>query len=235
MGIGRYLADEFYSGEEYYLQIDAHSRFDRNWERFLIDEVQRHKVDGFRKPIITNYPKPFWYVRDEEKTRDHLEVPLQFCWKDRHRFELYRTPMQGTVLNRTGKAFSISVSGGCLFTEGAFLRPNRAVFADGEEIFTAARAYTNGYDLFMPSRMFMYHLYTELNSTGHNRRRLVPADWPTETAVLERISKDEIVLTLSGEGTLGEYRLGKERTLDEYGEFAGLDFRTGRILRNMEE
>ena len=87
MGFGRYLADRLYAGEDYYLQIDAHSRFDQNWDTFLIDEVNRHKANGFKKPLITNYPKPFWYDGDEEKWRDHLEVPSQLYWKDKQRFK----------------------------------------------------------------------------------------------------------------------------------------------------
>ena len=235
MGFGRYLADRLYAGEDYYLQIDAHSRFDQNWDTFLIDEVNRHKANGFKKPLITNYPKPFWYDGDEEKWRDHLEVPSQFYWKDKQRFKLYRTPMQGTVGNPEGNIHSITVSGGSIFVEGKFLDPNELIFADGEEIFMAARAYTNGYDLFIPSKMFMSHLYTNPNSSGKNQRRVVAGDWPNETAKLEKISKDEIALTLIGEGTVGKYRLGTERTLAEYGKFCGLDFVNGEILDNYYE
>jgi hypothetical protein len=232
MGVGRAIAHQFYSGEDYYFQIDAHSRFDDNWDLFLINEISIHKSSGYNKPLITNYPKPYWYEGNIEKTRDHEEVVTQFYWKDKHRFELYRTPMQGTIKNPDNNIHSISISGGCIFTEGDFLKPNNLIFADGEEIFIAARAYTNGYDLFVPSKTFMYHLYSDIGSTGKNARRLVPADWPDQTAHLEKISKDEIKIVLSEDGVVGEYRLGTERTLDQYGEFSGLDFKTGQIIKN---
>ena len=233
MGLGRAIAHDLYNGEDYYFQIDAHSRFDTNWDTFLINEINTHKSNGFKKPLITQYPKPFWYEGDEEKIRDHEEVVTQFYWKDKERFKNNRTPMQGTVLNPEGNIFSISVSGGSIFTEGEFIKPNKLIFADGEEIFMAARAYTSGYDFFVPSEMFMYHLY--YGTEGKNARRLVYPDWPEQTAELNKISVDEIRLVLTGDGVVGEGRLGTERTLAQYGQFCGLDFVNGEILDNYYE
>jgi hypothetical protein len=233
MGLGRSIAHDLYSGEDYYFQIDAHSRFDQNWDTFLINEINTHKSNGFNKPLITQYPKRFWYKGDEEKIREHKEVVTQFYWKDKQRFKNNRMPMQGTVLNPKGNIFSISVSGGSIFTEGEFLKPNKLIFSDGEEIFIAARAYTNGYNMFVPSNMFMYHLY--YSPEGKNKRRLVPSDWPQQTADLNQLSVNEIRLVLTGQGIIGEERLGSERTLSEYGKFCGLDFTSGEILENYYE
>jgi hypothetical protein len=233
MGLGRAIAHDLYDGEDYYFQIDAHSRFDQNWDTFLINEINTHKNNGFKKPLISQYPKPFWYEGEIEKVNQHEEVVTQFYWKDKERFKHNRMPMQGTVLNPEGNIFSISVSGGSIFTEEEFLKPNKLIFADGEEIFIAARAYTSGYDFFVPSNMFMYHLY--YGTEGKNARRVVYPDWPEQTAELNKISVDEIRFVLSGEGIVGEGRLGTERTLSEYGKFCGLDFVSGEILDNYYE
>jgi hypothetical protein len=233
MGLGRAIAHDLYNGEDYYFQIDAHSRFDQDWDTFLINEINTHKSNGFKKPLISQYPKPFWYEGDIEKVNQHKEVVTQFYWKDKERFKHNRMPMQGTVLNPEGNIFSISVSGGSIFTEGEFIKPNKLIFADGEEIFMAARAYTSGYDFFVPSEMFMYHLY--YGTEGKNARRIVYPDWPEQTAELNKISVDEIRFVLSGEGIVGEGRLGTERTLSEYGKFCGLDFVSGEILDNYYE
>ena len=233
MGLGRAIAHELYAGEDYYFQIDAHSRFDANWDTFLINEIETHKANGFKKAIITQYPKPFWYEGDIEKIRDNEDAVTQFYWKSKERFKNNRTPMQGTIVNPDGNKFSISVSGGSIFTEGEFLKPNKLIFADGEEIFIAARAHTHGYDMFVPSKMFMFHLY--YGSEGKNKRRTVYSDWPQQTDYLGIMSYDEIKLVLSGEGLVGEARLGTDRSLWEYGKFAGLDFINGEILDNYYE
>ena len=81
----------------------------------------------------------------------------------------------------------------------------------------------------------MYHLYSDRDSVGRNSRRLVTQDWVDETYRLEAISKEEINLVLRGDGVVGEYRLVTERTLDEYGKYCGLNFRTGEILDNYYE
>lgn len=233
MGLGRLIADELYSGEDYYFQVDAHSRFDLNWDLLLINDINIHKSNGFKKPLITQYPKPYWYEGDIEKVREYKDSVTQFYWKSKAGFKNNRTPMQGTIVNPKDNIFSISVSGGSIFTEGKFLKPNSLIFADGEEIFMAARAYTNGYDLFVPSDMFMYHLY--YGTEGKNKRRLVCEDWPNEVSSLINISLDEIRFVLSGQGIIGEGRLGTERTLADYGKYAGLDFVDGNILDNYYE
>jgi len=232
VGLGRSIAHKLYAGEDYYFQIDAHSRFDQNWDTFLINETNTHKANGFNKPIITQYPKPFWYYGNEEKTREQKEEVTQFYWKDKQRFKDNRIPMQGTIENPKGNIHSISVSAGSLFAEGEFLKPNKLLSFDGEEVLTAARAYTHGYDLFVPSKMFMYHLY--YGSEGYYRRRLIHSDWPDQVKNLEQISNEEIKLVLTGNGLVGEERLGTERTLQDYGKFCGLDFNTGEILSNYQ-
>ena len=136
--------------------------------------------------------------------------------------------MQLSFKNPENNIKSISVSGGCIFTEGYFQEPNEAIFADGEEIFIAARAFTDGFDLLLPSKTFMYHLY--YGEEGKNKRRLVWNDWPDIWPTLEEKSKDEIFLVLS-KGIVGRYRLGAKRTLSEYGKYAGLDFEKGKILK----
>ena len=54
-------------------------------------------------------------------------------------------------------------------------------------------------------------------------------DYPNEFQELDKKSKDLIYKTLT-EGTQGEMLLGTERTLAQYGVFAGLDFASGDIV-----
>jgi len=233
VGIGRSIAHQLYAGEDYYFQIDAHSRFDQNWDTLLINDIDKHKSNGFEKPIITQYPKPFWYEGDKEKMREYESPVTQFCWKDKEGFKDNRITLQGTIDNPKRNIFSISVSAGSLFTEGEFLNPNKVIFFDGEELLLAARAYTHGYDLFVPSEMFMSHLY--YGAEGYFRRRNVLIDWGKEAQELKKKSNEEVKLVLTGEGLVGEGRLGTKRTLQDYGKFCGLDFNTGEILSNYQQ
>lgn len=228
MGRGRALAHQFYSDEDYYFQIDSHSRFDKNWDTYLISLINHYKILGIKKPLITNYPKLYWYERDKEIVRTVEDPVTHFYWKDRERFRLTRTPMQGAYCPIDFPTRSISLSGGSIFVEGKFMEPNELIFADGEEILMAARAYTMGYDMVVPTKQFMYHLYWE--NDKDNKRRQVYSDFPELTSSLNKISMDEIFNTLTNE-LVGEFRLGSERSLAEYGDYCGLDFKLGKIIK----
>jgi hypothetical protein len=60
---------------------------------------------------------------------------------------------------------------------------------------------------------------------------LLWSDYTTEFEALDIISKDLIFKTLT-EGTTGEMLLGTDRTIAEYGTYAGLDFVNGEIVDN---
>ena len=63
----RYIANEFYDGEEYYLQIDSHMRFAKNWDTALIDGISKYQEMGISKPLITQYPPAYSYLDDGTK------------------------------------------------------------------------------------------------------------------------------------------------------------------------
>ena len=51
--MARYLSGKFYQGEEYYLQIDSHSEFVKDWDLKLIKMVQDAPA---KRPVISAYP-----------------------------------------------------------------------------------------------------------------------------------------------------------------------------------
>jgi hypothetical protein len=105
----------------------------------------------------------------------------------------------------------------------------------GEEILIAARAFTNGYDLLIPDQQYVFHLYFAADkSFQHNLRRHMWKDWPEFYYETDATSKAEVKRILS-EAIVGDQELGTARTLDEFGEYAGLDFRTGAVLQPHQE
>ena len=126
--------------------------------------------------------------------------------------------------------FTKSISAGSVFTVAPFIEPNKHMAFWGEEIMMAARAYTNGFDLVLPDEQYLYHLYYNHKSpVDFNRRKILWNDYPVEFQELDKISKELVYKTLT-EGIQGEMFLGTERTLADYGVFAGLDFVTGEIV-----
>jgi hypothetical protein len=51
----RSLIQSKYDGEDYFLQIDGHHRFAKDWDLRLINMLEGLKADGIAKPILTTY------------------------------------------------------------------------------------------------------------------------------------------------------------------------------------
>jgi len=59
-GTSRHIANEFYDGEDYYLQIDSHTRFEEGWDKSLIENYNFYKDLGLN-PVISCYPGAYEY------------------------------------------------------------------------------------------------------------------------------------------------------------------------------
>ena len=238
LGIGRALAHQFYDGEDYYLQCDSHSRFVKGWDEIVIHSVLNYQIQGIHKPLLTMYPANYWYpsatanyVEKDLLLKGHLSN-ISFH-ENPDQFRATRIPLQ-TAMGplKDESRFVKSVSGGSIFTVKGFQPFNTDIAFYGEEIWLAARAYTHGYDILVPDEQYMYHLYyNHEKSPEINKRKLLWSDYTTEFEALDIVSKALIFKTLT-EGTTGEMLLGTDRTIAEYGLYAGLDFVNGEIIEN---
>ena len=235
VGIGRYIAHQFYNNEDFYFQCDSHSRFVQDWDEIAIGSILNYQSQGIKKPLLTMYPANYWYLDETftETSSDLLDpeykTVISFTQKPED-FKKLRIPSQ-TAVAANGSIFTRSISAGSLFTVGPFMAPNKDMAFWGEEIVMAARAYTHGYDLVVPDKQYLYHLYYNHEKPAINRRKIFWHDFPEEFEALNAKSQKIVYKTLLEE-TIGDGYLGSERTLDEYGKFAGLDFLHGEVIEN---
>ena len=231
LGVGRSIAHDFYNGEDYYFQIDSHSRFDQDWDSKLISYVKKYQDMGFKKPLITTYPKVYFYENERIKKMDVGFVnKMSFSDAD-GLFKETLIPHQYAEANTDNNVFAKSISGGSIFTVGDFIKPNPDIAFYGEEVFIAARAYTNGFDLLLPDKPFMYHLYYKYDDLIGSMRRQVWFDFPKEFTAIDKISK-QIIFDTFKENKVGEGLLGEERSLRDFEIHTGLDFTNGIINEN---
>lgn len=235
LGWGRYLAHQFYNGEDFYLQIDSHSKADKNWDLQLVETIYDYQLHGFEKPLITNYPRNYWYTDDGALEEDKSSAVSEILFTENpDQFKTECLPSQTAFPNRPGNIFSRSISGGSVFTVGPFMTPNTDIAFYGEEIFIAARAYTMGFDIVIPKKQFMSHLYFNHKKPDHNKRTIVWAEFPEEFQRLDAISREKIK-SMFKENLVGEGYLGTARTLAEFEQFTGLNFTTGEITECGDE
>ena len=231
LGYSRLMAHNFYDGEDYYLQIDSHTKMDKNWDEAIISDIKHYKSLGIEKPLITTYPRNYWYENGSVFLDTNNRVTQISFYEKPEQFRSILIPSQTAVDNHTNNIFSNSVSGGSIFTIKDFITPNQKIAFYGEEIMIAARAFTNGFDLLLPKNQYMYHLYYNHAKPKESLRRLLWQDFPQEFNAIDHISKNEIIRIFE-ENIIGKEELGSERSLDDFGIFAGLNFKTREVITN---
>ena len=228
----RFIANEFYNGEDYYLQIDAHMRFAKNWDTVLIDEIKKYQDMGIEKPLITQYPPEYQYLDDGTETlQKHVFYQCGISFgENTEQFKKTLIPTQTAKIIYPDCGYIKSVSGGSIFTLGEFskIKPNQTIAFWGEEPLIAARAFTHGFDLVMPFSHAIFHLYHSQKQFAKVRRHHVWSDFPEIWADLDAKSKIEYKKIFT-ERIIGDGALGDVRPLEAYEQFCGLNFKDGTI------
>jgi hypothetical protein len=229
-GFARAKAMELYSGQEYFLQIDSHTRFAPGWDLICIDQLNRAKnISGHSRVLLSYFPAPFepernggmFLVKNNPKikeypTRQKILLNKRKQWTA-ERFEFDSKLKENPELSET-------VLGGFMFSDGSIVNevpydPEISFF--GEEICFAMRSWTRGWDIYSPSKNIVYHFYSR---GGYSKiwkdRNLRGISWKE----IEEISYSKQKRVLCGEEE-GVFGAGNIRTLAEYEIFTNTNFK----------
>lgn len=225
----RALTNTMYRGEEYVLQIDSHIRFMQDWDELLIELL--HSAPSL-KPVISTYPYMYWY--DDEGQEVYADTTFGSSIAVRG-FASDGTPDFMPHLMPFDKPLrrARSIAAGFFFTYGKFVQEvpyDDELYFGGEEVTLALRAFTNGWDIFHPKNCPTFHHYIRKDSPSHWRDN---SSWGAKQAA--SLAK---VLALTQGEPVSSCGLGTIRTLEEYQDFAGIDFKkqivTPAALNNIE-
>jgi hypothetical protein len=223
VGIGRYIANKLYDGEDFYLQIDAHTRFIENWDESIINDYNLYKNEGCN-PVLTTYPSPYWYENGKEVLESNPGTnAIDFKIEDVDLFK--RTKFFHQYSKATeGSIFTKSISGGSVFSSGdiSLIAPNKKMFNWGEEMLYAIRLFTHGYDLMIPQKQYLFHLYYDHVIKENNFRNLSGVDFPEETNNIMKESDQEMYRIITN-NIISDQGLGNKKTIDDYWVFIGID------------
>ena len=213
----RYLCANMYGGEDYFLQIDSHSRFVQGWDSKLVGMLAKCPSS---KPVLTHYPHA--YDADPKELKELLPVMCKSSWNDDGlpTFEAILQPTAQAALRRVPFC-----AGGLLFAKGSLLRdvpmdPSLDYLFAGEEVLLSARLFTSAYDLFTPDENVLTH---------HYERHEGPRFWQDlpnyRTKQKQAIKRAKCLLGLEVPdlSLIDPYGMGNQRTLAEWWQFAGLD------------
>jgi hypothetical protein len=159
----RYLCSGLWNGEEYYLQIDSHSTFIKDWDEKLINMINEIKNRQLSlKPVLSHYPIDI--IKKNDNTTD---IPHIFSAEYNNNGILVLSTAVYTNTNNDYKK-SYFMSAGMFFCESKFLNeipfdPTLDYLFEGEEILTSVKFYTNGWDVFTPKENIIFHEYGREN------------------------------------------------------------------------
>jgi len=219
-GWARSLLQKFWSGEPYSLLVDSHTRFRKNWDKRLLHMMKQLKVKGIEKPVISCLPPSFYDPDQFPSQRDTYPTkiyPKEYSENLLIRFQGISIPLFRWLKEPIPADF---IAMGFLFTEGSFNREIKYdpfIYFFGDDITTAARAYSYGYRFFHPHEVVAWRLY--------NRDTRIPhwddhEDWiAVNKAAYERISR-----ILRGESVDEYSTFGSSEAIKGYEEYTGYKF-----------
>lgn len=227
----RSLIQTKYDGEDYYMQLDSHHRFIRGWDIELIDMINYLQCKGHTKPIISAYLPEFTPSNDPDGRINEV-------WS----LTIERFLPEGAVFLKPQELDGWSglkepvpsrfLSGHFIFTIGKFVEEvpyDPYFYFHGEETSLAARAFTFGYDLFNPHKVYAWHEYMRNDKRKH---------WDDNSySDLDKFSYARFrdLFGMAAGCTpctikrFGRYWFGNIRTLEDYERYAGLKFSTRQI------
>ncbi|HCM62009.1 MAG TPA: glycosyltransferase [Morganella sp. (in: Bacteria)] len=228
----RYCCEQYYTNEQYFLQIDSHCRFIKNWDTELIAYYLslKEKTD---KPIISGYPPGY-----TPATEDKEEILHAGC--ARMVFNVFNDNdipsfLPLALLDATQHSRGCFLAGGFTFSSGMFVLdvPNDPlVFFIGEEISMSAKAFTHGYDIFYPEKQFLWHFYGREgcdkiwgdHTQEKKEAKNIEKTWVERDVISKKRVRQVLGISQPDEIDLGKYTLGTERTLEEYEYLTGICF-----------
>lgn len=216
------IQSELWQGEDYYLQIDSHSRFALAWDVTLLTVLTSLPSS---KPVLTTHP--IRYEPPDTLAADSLPVMTAGRFNDAGILMPKAKSMHPPfVPDRSAPTAFIGagfVCGSAEMVREVPYDPN--LYFHGEEISMSVRLWTHGYDLFNPNKVILYHDYTDRGRRRHWSDHL---DWVSlnqrAQARLKHLLAVQITTDVETLRDLDRYGLGRQRTLSEYEAFADVDF-----------
>ena len=125
---------------------------------------------------------------------------------------------------------AIILYGGFVFSEGQWIidiEQDPEHYYTGEEFALSIRSYTHGYDIYTPHQIIAWHRAHPKTPKKHYNNN------PEEISNAKHRHAIERLRMLIEGGDLGKYGPGNIRTIEQYGEFANIDFKNKKLIREI--
>jgi hypothetical protein len=237
MGVGatRQLASMLHNNQDYFLQIDAHMIFSKNWDELCISYYETLKTKH-EKVILTGYA-PSWYrLESGEIITDPFSI-------ENHSLSLVpdnisKQPIVGIVDLPICKVLDKdfveqkAISYHFIFAEIGFIYeflPDPYIVYNGDEATLSLRMFSRGYKFFMPCENILNHLNKQIDFFYSRQPRWQPMFMGLQEARSpreKRITYDAYnrVKDIFLGNLIGYYGSIDIEQIDAYAKFVGINF-----------
>ncbi len=219
---------KYITNEDFYFQIDSHTRFVKNWDNLLIEFWEDLKDD---KAVLSTYPLAFdpclqWYEEGEQS----FIVPSLFNEQQILCFT-QKTRSRSNVVQPSYYIGANMLFAPILAIKEVPYDPN--LYFWGEEISLSVRFFTYGYNVYVPKKNLIYHWYPHKPHTQLKRKasNLHSFDFVQKAKQLKKKSDAIILNLLKTNNTRYKYGLGTKRTVQDFEKRTGINFQNQTIHR----
>jgi len=214
----RSKTNELYNKEDFTLQIDSHMRFIQNWDDVL---VKMWKELNDPKAVFTAYPPQYEPLQKEDEWKNIPHICNVYSFKDGQTQQRPDSPAD--FLRKKTPYRAVHIAAGFVFGPGSIIEHvpyDPQFYFCGEESALTVRLFTHGYNLYHPHKTIIYHYYERKNEVKH---------WDDDTnwgqytnTTTERLN---CLLQRNTKFNLGKYGLGNKRTLEDFQNYSGIDYK----------
>jgi [Skp1-protein]-hydroxyproline N-acetylglucosaminyltransferase len=227
----RYLCSTLYNGEQYYLQIDSHTIFIKNWDKICINMIKELKKIS-SKPVLSYYPKEIKdYVIND--TGENMYMVPRIC-KAYFNKQNIISFLGSSIMNTNNEYYKVPyIAAGFIFSEASFLNeipydPTLDYLFTGEEILLSVRFFTHGWDIYTPKINIIFHEYLRSDE---------PKFWTDIKTYSDKnaINKINYYLKFGKQENVfinDKYGLGTIRTLDDFYNYTGINIDDKKVHTN---
>lgn len=208
------IQENLFDNEDFYFQVDSHSRFIEKWDTILIEIFNKRKTSE-NKVTLSSYPATF---EDYGKYLNGTFIDALVAIKaDKFNGPVMTQASEQRCVCTPIEESTPYLTGGFIFAEGEFVHEvpyDPDMYFEGEESSLGFRAFTHGWDNYNPNRAVVFHDYAR-NGNRH-------WDHNPEWFKLDEISKNKYSDIVNNRVT-GKFGLGNIRTHDDWEKLTGVN------------
>lgn len=209
------IQKKLYQGEKYFLQIDSHMRFRKNWDKILIEQL---KECSGPKSILSTYPNNYNITDNNEEYL--INNKLQVIGILSYNPDGYLNVQGVKVVDKLSP--QLWIAAGFIFTYGDWISEvpyDERLYFKGEEDSLTIRSYTFGWNIYCPSLAVIYHCYHD-NRLG-SLEKYRPLHWEDKQIINHNY---QALNQLYNNINHKEIILGSCRSIKEFEKYYGLNF-----------